>query len=209
MSQLPELESGVVKVPVCAKGVLMRIILAGLVVIAGCLCAVAQQAASDEKRVPLTETAVAFDAGGAPALEATLRTTSLNGAVDLPVTNIRVVVKNRSAVSYAFVTGLMTFYDGAGVRCGEGMFKAGALAVDEAFETDAPGVRIRCAPATWRIVATNLLPRMVPSITTTANNTSLNLLISVDGEEHPIQLDRPMVVNLGNAQRTIIVRQSP
>ena len=187
----------------------MRIILVGLVVIAGCLCAVAQQAASDEKRVPLTETAVAFDASGAPALEATLRTTSLNGAVDLPVTNIRVIVKNRSAVSYAFVTGLITFYDGAGIRCGEGMFKAGVLAVDEVFETDAPGIRIRCAPATWRIVATNLLPRMVPSITTTANNASLNLLISVDGEEHPIQLDRPMVVNLGNAQRTIIVRQAP
>jgi hypothetical protein len=89
------------------------------------------------------------------------------------------------------------------------MFKAGALAVDEAFETDAPGVRIRCAPATWRIVAMNLLPRMVPSLTTTTNATSPNLLISVDGEEHPIQLDRPMVVNLGNAQRTIIVRQAP
>ncbi len=187
----------------------MRIILVGLVIIAGCFCAVAQQTNSDEKRVPLSEIAVAFDASGAPALDATLRTTSLNGAVDSPVTNIRVVVKNRSAVSYAFVTGLITFYDAAGVRCGEGMFKAGALAVDEAFETDAPGVRIRCAPATWRIVATNLLPRVVPITTTTPTSTSLNLLISVDGEEHPIQLERPMVVKLGNAQRTIIVRQAP
>jgi len=186
----------------------MRIIFVALMIIAGCVCAFAQQTPSEEKRVPLSETAVAFDAAGAPALEATLRTTSLNGAVDSPVTNIRVVVKNRSAVSYAFVTGLITFYDGAGVRCAEGMFKAGALAMDEAFETDAPGIRIRCAPATWRIVATNLLPRMVPVVSPTIT-TSLNLLISVDGEEHPIQLDRPMVVNLGNAQRTIIVRQSP
>jgi hypothetical protein len=187
----------------------MRIILVGLMIIAGCFGAVAQQLASEEKRVPLSETTVAFDANGAPALDATLRTTSLNGAVDSPVTNIRVVVKNRSTLSYAFVTGLITFYDAAGVRCGEGMFKAGALAVDEAFETDAPGVRIRCAPATWRIVATHLLPRVVPSTTPTATSTSLNLLISVDGEEHPIQLERPMVVNLGNAQRTIIVRQAP
>lgn len=187
----------------------MRIIFVGLMIVAGCVCVFAQQTASEEKRVPLSETAVAFDAAGAPALEATLRTTSLNGAVDSPVTNIRVVVKNRSAVPYAFVTGLITFYDGTGVRCAEGMFKAGALAGDEAFETDAPGIRIRCAPATWRIVATNLLPRIVPSVTAPTNATSLNLLISVDGEEHPIQLDRPMVVNLGNAQRTIIVRQSP
>lgn len=186
----------------------MRIIFVALMIIASCVCALAQQTPSEEKRVPLSETAVAFDAAGAPALEATLRTTSLNGAVDSPVANIRVVVKNRSAVSYAFVTGLITFYDSAGVRCAEGLFKAGALAVDEAFETDAPGIRIRCAPATWRIVATNLLPRMVPVVSPTTA-TSLNLLISVDGEEHPIQLDRPMVVNLGNAQRTIIVRQSP
>ena len=48
-----------------------------------------------------------------------------------------------------------------------------------------------------------------PASPPTTNATSLNLLISVDGEEHPIQLDRPMVVNLGNAQRTIIVRQAP
>jgi hypothetical protein len=209
LSPLPELESGFENDQLVAKGVLMRIILVGLLIVAGCVCAFAQQTASAEKRVPLNETAIAFDATGAPVLEATLLTTSINGAVDSPVTNIRVVVKNRSAVPYAFVTGLITFYDGAGVRCGEGMFKAGALAVDEAFETDAPGVRIRCAPATWRIVATNLLPRMVPSLTTTTNATSPNLLISVDGEEHPIQLDRPMVVNLGNAQRTIIVRQAP
>jgi len=91
--------------------------------------------------VALTETAVAIDGSGAPALEATLRTTALNGAEDSPVTNIRLVVKNSSGVSYAFVSGLVTFYDSAGVRCGKGYTKADALAVGEAFETDTPGIR--------------------------------------------------------------------
>lgn len=165
----------------------------------------------EEKRVALSERAVAFDGSGGAALEASLRTTALNGAVDSPVTNIRLVVNNASGIPYAFVTGLVTFYDGAGVRCGEGMFKAGALAVGEAFETDVPGIRVRCAPATWRIVATNLLPRVAPSPmpSTTAARQDMNLLISVDGDEHPIQLDRPMVLNVGSRQRTIVVRQAP
>lgn len=191
----------------------MKIILVGLVVMASCFSVAAQQApAPDEKRVALTDTAVAFDANGASVLEGSLKTTALNGAVDSPVTNIRVVIKNTSGVSYALVTGLVTFYDNAAVRCGEGIFKAGALAVDEAFEADAPGIRIRCSPASWRIVATNLVPRLVPSVsmpTAMADNSGrMNLLISVDGDEHPIQLERPMVLNLGNAQRTIIVRQA-
>src|ERR1044071_4185854 len=168
------------------------------------------QSVTEEKRVALSETAVAFDGMGGRALEGSLKTTALNGAVDSPVTNIRVVIKNASGISYAFVTGLITFYDGAGVRCGEGMFKAGALAVDEAFETDAPGIRIRCSPKTWRMVATNLLPRVPPMAPLpTVSLSRPNLMISVDGDEHPIQLDRPMVLNVGNTQRTIVVRQAP
>lgn len=168
------------------------------------------QATTDEKRVALTETAVAFDGVGGRALEGSLRTTALNGAADSPVTNIRVVIKNISGISYAFVTGLITFYDTAGVRCGEGMFKAGALAVDEAFESDAPGIRIRCSPSTWRMVATNLLPRLPPMAPLPSASLSRpNLMISVDGNEHPIQLDRPMVLNVGNTQRTIVVREAP
>src|SRR5216683_3131822 len=91
------------------------------IVLSTALCATAQQAAtsSAEKSVPLTEKAIAFDAKGASALEATLNTTVLNGSSDTPVTNIRVVVKNSSAISYALVSGLATFYDGAGVRCGD------------------------------------------------------------------------------------------
>jgi hypothetical protein len=193
----------------------MRIILLGAVLLVSCFSVAAQEATatSGERRVALTDTAVALDGSGVPALEATLKTTTLNGAEDSPVTNIRMVVRNSSSVSYVFVSGLVTFYDGSGVRCGEGLFKADALSVGEAFETDAPGIRIRCAPATWRIVATNLLPRVSPtaanSAGTTANRSGLNLVISVDGEEHPIQLDKPMVVKLGDAPRTIVLREAP
>ena len=199
----------------------MKMIPVGTMVLAVCFAAAAQDRAGglNERRVPLNETATALDAGGTPALAATLMTTALNGAEDSPVTNIRFVVRNSSSVPYAFVTGMVTFYDGAGVRCGEGLFKANALAVDEAFETDAPGIRIRCAPATWRVVANNLLPRVPSSGLTassnsvgtssgpTSNRSSLNLIISVDGEEHPIQLDKPMVVKLGDVDRTIVLRQ--
>jgi len=193
----------------------MRVILVSALLLASCFCIAAQEpaAGSTERRVALTETAVALDGSGAPALEATLRTTALNGAEDSPVTNIRLVVKNASSVSYAFVSGLVTFYDSAGVRCGEGLFKADALSVGEAFETDTPGIRIRCAPATWRIVANSLLPRVTTSAPvaagTTARRSGLNLVISVDGEEHPIQLDKPMVLTLGDRQRTIVLREAP
>jgi len=191
----------------------MKVILIALVLLVSSLSIAAQDATMPaEKRVALSERAVALDGSGAPALEATLKTTTLNGAEDSPVTNIRLVVRNSGSVAYAFVSGLVTFYDGAGVRCGEGLFKADALSVDESFETDTPGIRIRCSPSTWRIVATNLLPRAVTGITPVAGaplRANMNLVISVDGEEHPIQLDKPMVVKLGDAERTIILRVAP
>jgi hypothetical protein len=150
---------------------------------------------------------VAFDGNGTPALEATLRTTALTGAPEAPVTNIRMIVRNRSAISYAFVSGSVTFYDAAGVRCGEGLFKADALAVDESFETDTPGLRIRCEVTSWRIVATHLLPRMPPNQPlTTLMRAPTNFVISIDGEVHPIQLDKPMTLTLGEKKRTIVVR---
>ena len=193
----------------------MRIVLVGALLLANCLCVAAQESASGsaERRVPLTEAAVALDDSGSPALEATLRTTALNGAPDSPVTNVRLVVKNSSTVPFAFISGLVTFYDSAGVRCGEGLFKADALTVGESFETDTPGIRIRCAPATWRIVANSLLLRVTPGAPvaagTTASRSGLNLIISVDGEEHPIQLNKPMVVTFGDRQRTIVLREAP
>ena len=143
----------------------MKSIAAGLIVLCSVLMASAQQPTPGnliEQRMPLTEAAVAFDADGAPALEATLRTTALNGAPDAPITNIRMIIRNRSRIAYAFVSGSVTFYDAAGIRCGEGVFKADVLAADESFEVDSPGLRIRCEAVSWRIVATNLLPRRLP-----------------------------------------------
>jgi hypothetical protein len=135
-----------------------------IVLFTACLISAQEQTNSiDEKRVPLGEAAMAHDADGTTALQATLRTTSLNGAPDDPVTNVRIVVRNTSAISYAFISGVVTFYDNAGIRCGEGIFKADALAADESFETDTPGLRIRCQASTWRIVAMNLVPRTPPN----------------------------------------------
>jgi len=191
----------------------MRIVGVSLVMLCSVLCVSAQEtpvvSGLNEKRVALTEPAVAFDASGAPALEATLRTTALNGAPDAPVTNIRMIVRNRSAMPYAFVSGTATFYDAAGVRCGEGVFKADALAVDESFETDTPGIRIRCEVSTWRLVASHLLPRMPPNPPIGAlTRAPSNLVISIDGETHPIQLDRPLTLTLGEKRRTIVVRSA-
>lgn len=190
----------------------MKKLAALLILLSGACLANAQEAAVDpaERRVPIAEAATAFDASGAAALEATMRTTSLRGAPESPVTNVRLIVKNTSTGPYSFVSGLVTFYDAAGIRCGEGIFKADALAVNESFETDAPGVRIRCEVASWRIVATHLLPRVAPNATTAPlERSTANLVIVIDGETHPIQLDRPLVLTLGERRRTIVVRTAP
>ncbi|HEY4425636.1 MAG TPA: hypothetical protein VGN10_15605 [Pyrinomonadaceae bacterium] len=189
----------------------MKLIAASLCLLFSALLVSAQETTMtgslNEQRVALTTAAVALDASGAPALEATLRTTALNGAPETPVTNVRIVVKNRSTFPYAFVSGEVTFYDAAGVRCGEGVFKADAVAVDESFESDLPGLRIRCEAATWRVIATSLLPRVAPNAPITAlTRTPSNFVISIDGETHPIQLDKPLTVTLGEKRRTIIVR---
>ena len=170
---------------------------------------VSGQEPTQEQRVPLSEAAVAFDSQGKPALEGTLRTTTLNGAPDMPVTNTRLVIRNVSSIAYGYISGLVTFYDSGGLRCGEGLVKADAMAINESVETDTPGIRIRCAPASWRLVATNLLPRIPPGPIVLGSLGTGNLIISVDGEEHPIQLDRPIILNVGERQRTIIVRRTP
>jgi hypothetical protein len=181
-------------------------------------------AESNEKRAALTELTNAFDARGAAALEGRLLTTMLNGALDSPVTNVRLVIRNAGASYYTYVSGWATFYGTDGVRCGEGLFKLDALAPGESAETDTPGLRLRCTPSTWRIVATNLLTRtseMAKPDETQAPETSAsstdavpmsgpaNFVIAIDGEEHPIQLNNPLVVRLGNKQRRIVVRSAP
>lgn len=122
----------------------------------------AQQTASGpvvEQPVSLTARPIALDAQGREALSGRLLTTSLQGSPDSPVTNIRLTVENISPFFYEYVSGRVTFYDAQGVRCGEGLFKFDVLAPREMAETDTPGLRLSCAPSTWRIVATNLLTR--------------------------------------------------
>lgn len=194
-------------------------LLIGMILLASCATAITAQQPG-EQRAALNEAAVGIDARGGNAIEARLLTTVLNGSEDSPVTNIRLVVKNTSANFYTYITGWATFYDSGGVRCGEGLFKLDALAPNESAETDAPGLRLRCAPASWRIVATNLLTRTAdiakPSETSLPAETPeaekpapVNFIISIDGEEHPIQVNNPMVLKLGNRKRKIILRPVP
>ena len=184
--------------------------LAAFLVVICSACIANAQGANPGGIVALNQPAVATDGTEAAALEATLKTTALNGSPDAPVTNVRLVVKNMSPIPYAFVAGFVTFYDAAGVRCGEGMFKADALATGESFETDTPGLRIRCEAASWRIVATHLLPRIPPNtMIATLTRTPQNLVIVIDGESHPIQLDKPLVLTMGERRRTVVVRTAP
>ncbi len=100
----------------------------------------------------------------------------------------------------------MTFYDAAGVRCGEAYsrrkrwrwtnhlrptLRAFAFAVrrDVAHRSDEPRAASLAKPAHHR-----------------ANQSAVELVISIDGEAHPIQLDRPLTITLGERRGTIIVR---
>jgi hypothetical protein len=120
---------------------------------------VAVQDAGAERRVSLEEQPIALDALGRSAIAGQLLTKALSGAPDAPVKNARFIIENRSQIFYTYITGSVTFYDERGVRCGEGQFTLNALAPNEQAETDAPGLRLSCAPRTWRIVANNLLTR--------------------------------------------------
>lgn len=138
------------------------IIACSALIMSSALVARAQQTASGpviEQPVALTARPIALDAKGRDALSGRLLTTALQGSTDSPVPNIRLVIENISPFFYEYVAGRVTFYDGQGVRCGEGLFKFDVLAPREQAETDTPGLRLSCAPATWRIVATNLLTR--------------------------------------------------
>src|SRR5436853_587419 len=122
----------------------------------------AQQATAsrgNEQRVGLEEQAIALDSTAQAALAGQLLTKALSGMPDAPVKNARFTIENRSALFYTYVSGSVTFYDERGVRCGEGEFALNALAPNEQAEVDAPGLRLSCAPRSWRIVANNLLTR--------------------------------------------------
>jgi hypothetical protein len=177
--------------------------------------------AGAEIHVPVSEQAVASDAMGRPALSARLKTRELHGSQDSPVTNVLIVVTNSSPFFYNYVSGWVTFYDADGVRCGEGLFKLSALAPGESAETETPGLRLRCSPSTWRIVATNLLtpsgetarPAEPGAIGGNALSASPGLadpvpplVLKIDGEELPIQIGRPVVIKVGGRDITLVLR---
>src|SRR5437764_14837643 len=170
------------------------------------LTSIAYAQQTTEQRSALTDTAVGLDVKGAPAIEGRLLTQVLNGSDESPVTNVKIAVKNVTPIFYTYISGWATFYDANATRCGEGLFKLDALAPQESAEVDTPGLRLRCAPSTWRIVATNLMTRTADIAQVTATQPTppveavvekpmpVNFVISIDGEQHPIQVNNPIVL---------------
>jgi hypothetical protein len=198
------------------RNIMTRI--AGLLIVTLCAATAAFTQQPNEERVALGGTATAMDAKSAPALEVRLLTQVLNGSDDSPVTNVKIAIKNITPNFYTYVSGWATFYDANATRCGEGLFKLDALAPQESAEADTPGLRLRCSPTQWRVVATNLMTRTVdiakPAEVATATQTEpvaerpapVNFIISIDGEEHPIQVNNPITLKLGNRNRKVVLK---
>jgi hypothetical protein len=187
---------------------------------------------TNEPRVALTEAATAYDVLGRVALGGRLRTTQLTASQDAPVRNVLIVVENRSQLFYNYVSGYATFYGADGVRCGEGLWKLEAFAPGEQAEVDTPGLRLTCTPTNWRLAALNLLTRTTdvakpaePSTTgtsgtpaegappaadtSTATPTMPRLEININGKTLPLQLDRPVDIQVGKERVLIVVRPAP
>lgn len=202
----------------------IKIILMGLALLTyGALSVRAQQTdttqdAGMEQRVALEGQAIAMDSMGRTAIAGQLLTRALSGTPDAPVKNARFIIENRSQFFYNYVSGSVTFYDERGVRCGEGQFALNALAPGEQAETDAPGLRLTCAPRTWRIVAKDLVPRVndrlvpvaetttpePPVVTTTP--TMLPLEIVVDDQVYNAPLGSTLDVSVRKRRVKITVR---
>jgi hypothetical protein len=199
----------------------MALVVCGAVSVQAQATAETAQQVTTELRVALTAQPVALDGWGHPALAARMLTSPLSGAPDAPMRNARVVLENRGQSFYTYVSGWATFYDGDGVRCGEGLFKLDALAAGESAETDLPGLRLKCTPVTWRIVAMNLITRKseaetaqagaTPDASTTPTSVPAipPLEINIDGETHPLQLGNPMTIRVGRRQVKITVNPAP
>lgn len=187
-----------------------------------------------ETRVPLTEPAVAFDLQGQTAFAGRLRTTQLTGTPDAPGRNVRFIIENRTTLFFTYLAGWTTFYDAEGVRCGEGAWKLEALAPNESAEVDTPGLRLTCAPATWRIIATNLLtrtgdlakpetpalplpvessiPTASPAAATSTPATIATLPpleININGQTIPLQPGHPLEITVGKERVRIVVNAVP
>lgn len=132
---------------------------------------------ANDGRVPLNAVALTTTAttDAQARLAATLRDTNLAGVSDAPARGIRFVVENQGQSFITFVAGSVSFYDAAGVRCGSGLFTVSAFAPGEKAETDAPGLRLTCAPAAWRIAVTQYVSNASPvTNTTTQTSASIN-----------------------------------
>lgn len=186
-----------------------------------------------EVRVPLTDEALALDADGRVALAGRLRTTQLTGTPEAPGRNSRLVIENRSQFFYNYVSGWATFYDGTGVRCGEGLWKVEALAPAELAEVDTPGLRLTCTPTTWRVAAINLLTRTTdvakpadratpppdtpdasagqtaPADQTPTRATLPPLEININGKTIPIQPGNPLEITVGKERVRIVLNPAP
>lgn len=179
---------------------------------------------TDDGRVALTETALARGANGETLLAATLRATPAAGSREAPVADVRFVVENRGASAVSYLSGRVTFYDAAGVRCGEGLFTANSLTAGERAEVDAPGLRLTCAPVAWRIalvafVSNNMVMNSSGNVNVAGNVTSLNssaassnataesdLSIEINNMTLPVQLGNPIEVVIGGERVRIVVR---
>ncbi|MCP9494175.1 MAG: biopolymer transporter ExbD [Pyrinomonadaceae bacterium MAG19_C2-C3] len=168
------------------KANLANVMRAGLALIIGGASICAQQATSpatvppspvaqsaNDGRVPLSAVALTTTTDAQVRLAATLRDTNLAGASDAPARGIRFIVENQGQSFITFVAGRVSFYDTAGVRCGSGLFTVSAFAAGERAETDAPGLRLTCAPVMWRIAVTQLVSN-ASTATNNATDTATN-----------------------------------
>lgn len=179
--------------------------------------------AMDDGRVALTETALARGANGETLLAATLRATPTAGSREAPVADVRFVVENRGASAFSYLSGRVTFYDAAGVRCGEGLFTANSLTAGERAEVDAPGLRLTCTPVAWRIApvafvsndtvmgspSANAAANVTSSATSAATSnaaTESGLSIEINNMTLPVQLGNPIEVVVGGERVRIVVR---
>src|SRR5688500_20276538 len=108
-----------------------------VVILFTCLSVSAQETTSDgnEKRVSLNEVAVAHDNDNVAALQGTLRTTSLNGSPESPVTNIRLIIKKTTGTPTPLFSGAEPSTDSTGIAAGDGSFTAALVEVVNSLAT--------------------------------------------------------------------------
>jgi hypothetical protein len=173
-----------------------------------------------EQPVALAQKAVALDGAGREALSSTLLTSTLQGTPEAPVKNVRFVVENRSTNFYTYVSGTVTFYKEGGVRCGEGLFTLSALAPGEAAEIDAPGLRLECAPSSWRVTTSNLTTR-TPDATRPVETPEpaaqqvappaapSSLYLTVDGQQYQMPVNSTLEIPVRRRRVRITLSDQP